>query len=184
MKGRKITISEKSGARYTSAKVREAIFNILGDVEGKTVLDLFAGSGSFTIEALSRGAASATCVEAEREMVRIVMQNIKSLGLNGCCDVMAMDVASAIPLLSKKVFSYDIVFMDPPYEKGYIGKTMELLKTYNVCGAGTLLVMEHSKRETQTPSNPEEWRQIASKEYGDTVVTIFQTHSITRERST
>ncbi len=72
LKGRKIVLLEKSGVRYTSAKVREAIFNILGNVKEKRVLDLFAGSGSFSIEALSRNAASVTSVEIDRDMAKII----------------------------------------------------------------------------------------------------------------
>ena len=87
MRGRKIVLLVKSGVRYTSARVREAIFNILGDMEGKSVLDLFAGSGSFTIEALSRGAASASLVEIDRDMVKIVEKNLVSLNLKKSCHV-------------------------------------------------------------------------------------------------
>jgi len=173
LKGRKIAVMEKSGVRYTSSKVREAVFNILGNVEGKKLLDLFAGAGSFTIEALSRGAASATCVEIDREMARTLAGNLVSLDLNNCCHVVIMDVIYAIPFLSKKA-SYDIVFIDPPYEKGYIGKTMELLKTCKICDADTLVVIEHSKRERQAACSLDGWHQIASKGYGDTVITILQ----------
>lgn len=183
LKGRKIILLKRGDVRYTSSKVREAIFNMLGDVAKKTVLDLFAGSGSFTIEALSRGASSATCVEVDGEMAGILTQNLTSLDLRSYSDIVIMDVFYAIPFLSKKALAYDIVFMDPPYERGYIAKAMELLKTYKVCGATTILVMEHSKRETQTASDLEGWRKIASKGYGDTVVTLLEADQITDERS-
>jgi len=174
LKGRKITLLEKSGVRYTSSKVREAIFNILGDMKGKKVLDLFAGSGSFTIEALSRGAFSSTSVEIDREMARILAENLTSLDLNNHCHVLSMDVIYAVPFLSKKASSYDIIFMDPPYERGHVGETMELLKTYKIYDAGTLVVIEHSKREKPALSGPDEWHQVTSKGYGDTVITILQ----------
>jgi 16S rRNA (guanine966-N2)-methyltransferase len=172
LKGRKITLLEKSGVRYTSSKVREAIFNILGDMKGKKVLDLFAGSGSFTIEALSRGAFSSTSVEIDR--ARILAENLTSLDLNNYCHVLSMDVIYAVPVLSKKAFSYDVIFMDPPYERGYVGETMELLKTYKIYDASTLVVIEHSKRERPALSGTDEWHQITSKGYSDTVITILQ----------
>ena len=175
LKGRKITLLEKSGVRYTSSKVREAIFNILGDMKGKKVLDLFAGSGSFTIEALSRGAFSSTSVEIDREMTRILAENLTSLDLNNYCHVLGMDVIYAVPFLSKKAFSCDIIFMDPPYERGHVGETMELLKTYKIYDASTLVIIEHSKRERPALSGTDEWHQVTSKGYGDTVITILQT---------
>jgi 16S rRNA (guanine966-N2)-methyltransferase len=183
LKGRKITLLEKSGVRYTSSKVREAIFNILGDMKGKKVLDLFAGSGSFTIEALSRGAFSSTSVEIDREMTKILAENLTSLDLNNYCHVLGMDVIYAVPLLSKKAFSYDIIFMDPPYERGHVGETMELLKTHRIYEADTLVVIEHSKREGPSFC-ADEWHQVASKGYGDTVITVLQADKIIVERST
>lgn len=174
LKGRNITLLEKSGVRYTSSKVREAIFNILGDMEEKKVLDLFAGSGSFTIEALSRGASSATSVEIDREMAKILEKNLTSLNLNNYCHVLDMDVIYAVPFLSKKAFFYDIIFMDPPYERGHIGETMKLLETNRIYNTGTLIVIEHSKREIPALPNFEGWHQVSSKGYGDTVITILQ----------
>jgi 16S rRNA (guanine(966)-N(2))-methyltransferase RsmD len=173
-KGRNITLLEKSGVRYTSSKVREAIFNIVGDVEGKKVLDLFAGSGSFTIEALSRGASSSTSVELDGKMVKILEKNLTSLNLNRYCEVLNMDVIYAVPFLSKKAFFYDIIFMDPPYERGHVGETMRLLETNRIYDVDTLIVIEHSKREMLELSNLQSWYQINSKGYGDTVITILQ----------
>jgi len=172
----------KSGVRYTSSKVREAIFNILGDMEGKRVLDLFAGSGSFAIEALSRGAASASLVEIDRDMVKIIEKNLASLNLNKSCHVFTMDVVYAVPFLAKRNFSYDIIFMDPPYDKGYVGELMRLLKTNRLYHDGTIIVIEHSKRETSAFSDFKEHYQINSKSYGDTFITLLQADHITVER--
>lgn len=174
LKGRNIVLLEKSGVRYTSAKVREAIFNILGDMEGKKVLDLFAGSGSFTIEALSRGAASSTSVEIDRDMAKILEKNLTSLDLKNSCHVLTMDVVYAVPFLAKRAFSYDIIFMDPPYDRGYVGESMKLLATDRIYHTGTIIVIEHSKREVPAISNLERWRQVNSKSYGDTFITLFQ----------
>jgi len=174
LKGRSIILLEKSGVRYTSAKVREAIFNILGDMEGKKVLDLFAGSGSFTIEALSRGASSATSVEIDREMAKILERNLTSLDLKNSCHVLAMDVVYAVPFLAKKAISYDIIFMDPPYEKGHVGEAMKLLTTNKIYHDDTFIVIEHSKREIPVFSDLKGWHQVNSKGYGDTLITLFQ----------
>lgn len=174
LRGRNITLLEKSGVRYTSSKVREAIFNILGDMDGKKILDLFAGSGSFTIEAISRGASTATSVEIDEEMAKILEKNLATLNLNNYCDVIIMDVIYAVSILSKKAFSYDIIFMDPPYDRGYVGETMKVIETNRIYHTGSLMVIEHSKREIPTTSNFKGWNYLDTKGYGDTVITILQ----------
>jgi 16S rRNA (guanine966-N2)-methyltransferase len=81
-KGRKILVPAHGEARYTSSKVRGAIFNLIGDVADCDVLDLFAGSGSLTVEALSRGARRAVCVEKSRPMAGVLKENLRRLGLD------------------------------------------------------------------------------------------------------
>jgi 16S rRNA (guanine966-N2)-methyltransferase len=173
LRGRAISLIEKKGVRYTSSKVREAIFNILGDIHGKNILDLFAGAGSFTIEALSRGAATVTSVEMDTEMAQVLKKNLASLDLNNYCHVLTMDVIYAVPMLSKNSFSYDIIFMDPPYVRGHVEETMSALTENRIYDSHSLVVIEHSKREV--PMVPAEgWRHIDTKGYGDTVVTILE----------
>ena len=118
LRGMSIQVLSNEVARYTSSKVRQAIFNMIGDIEGRSVLELFAGSGSFSIEALSRGAASATLVEANRKMTDLIAKNLARTGLNKYCQVIHMDVRYAVPLLFGRKCTYDIIFMDPPYEMG------------------------------------------------------------------
>ncbi len=77
-----INVLANEVARYTSSKVRQAVFNMIGDIEGRSVLELFAGSGSFSIEGLSRGASSATLVEADRRMTGLIANNLARTGLN------------------------------------------------------------------------------------------------------
>lgn len=163
----------KGGVRYTSSKVREAIFAIIGNVEGTRVLDLFAGSGCLAIEALSRGASSATAVEADGEMTMILEKNLASLNVLNCCRVLVMDVLHGIPFLAREGFMYDIIFADPPYEKGYVDKTLRTLEQNKIYHPGTLVVLEHSKREVPTSSALAGWCQVDSKNYGDTMITLL-----------
>jgi len=178
LKGRSIGILEGREARYTPSKVREAIFDIVESVEGKRVLDLFAGSGSFTIEALSRGAASATCVERDREMCALIRRNLESLSLAGLCNVLPMEVKRAVPFLYKKAFTYDIIFMDPPYDKGYVEATTSLLRNDVIYGTDTLLVIEHSKREVMNAPDSGGRERMLTKRYGDTCVTMLNCSAI------
>jgi 16S rRNA (guanine(966)-N(2))-methyltransferase RsmD len=147
LRGRNVSVPSRGGARYTSSKVRAAIFDSIGSVEGFRVLDLFAGSGLFSIEALSRGAEHAVCVEKNRAMASVLRGNLDRLGLDKDCVVLNMDVIYAVPVLSRKGASFDLIFMDPPYEAGYVSTTVDLLKGCTVYSEGALLVVEHSKRE-------------------------------------
>ena len=161
-------------ARYTSSKVREAAFNLIGDVKGKRVLDLYAGSGLFSIEAISRGATEATCVENSGEMVSLLKDNAALLSVNKYCQVLYMDVRYAIPFLHGRKSCYDIIFMDPPYEKGHIEETMRLLRTHAVYSRNAAILLEYSKREHLNHSYREGWTEVTTRRYGDTVITILE----------
>ncbi|OPY74274.1 MAG: Ribosomal RNA small subunit methyltransferase D [Syntrophorhabdus sp. PtaU1.Bin058] len=174
LKGRSIATLKGGVARYTSSKVREAIFNIIGDVKGKRVLDLYAGSGSFSVEAISRGAAEATCVENSGAMAGRLKENAVLLSINKYCQVLYMDVRYAIPLLHGRKSCYDIIFMDPPYEKGYIEETMGLLKTHAVYSRNATILLEYSKRERLDSSCKEGLTEVTTRRYGDTVITILE----------
>jgi len=173
LKGRTIGITEGRDARYTSSKVREALFNITGDVKGKKVIDLFAGAGTFSIEALSRGAASAISVENDPGRANLLRSNLETLSLNSYCQVLDMDVRYAVPFLYSKGALYDIIFMDPPYEKGYLTETMLLLEKHAIYNRETLIIMEYSKRETVAFSDFPSFCPVKTKKYGDTSITIL-----------
>ena len=171
-KGRKILVPARGEARYTSSKVRAAIFNLIGDVSGYAVLDLFAGAGSLSIEALSRGASRAVCVEKNRPMAEMLGENLTKLGLDKDCVVWHMDVIYALPALSRKGEMFDLILMDPPYDKGYVSMMLEMLKKQTVCRDQSLIVVEHSKRESLPDFvDPE---GVRSKLYGDTAVSVIR----------
>ncbi len=110
-KGATIYAPKGRDTRPTSDRVREAAFAILGSVEGANVLDLFAGSGALGLEALSRGAASATFVESDPAAVKIIERNLEKLGLEG--RIVRSDVTRHLARTDER---YDVVFVDPPYE--------------------------------------------------------------------
>lgn len=183
LRGRNISLPAKRGIRYTSSKVREAIFNILGDVQGMKILDLFAGSGSFSVEALSRGASSVTAVEIDRDIGRTLRDNVADLGLGNCCDVLILDARNALAFLAQRVHSYDIIFLDPPYDKGHVGETLKGLQRHPLYHGDTLIVVEHSRREMPSPDCLPGWIPGVSKTYGDTIITILQADHIIGKRS-
>jgi 16S rRNA (guanine(966)-N(2))-methyltransferase RsmD len=172
LKGRMVSVVEGRGARYTSSRVREALFNMTGDVGGKHILDLFAGAGLFAIEALSRGAASATAVEMDRERANRMRTNLETLALNKYCQVLDMDVRYAVPFLYRKGALYDIIFMDPPYERGCLTEIMLLLEKQTIFNDEALIIMEYSRREPIPFADFPSFRPVKTKRYGDTFVTI------------
>jgi 16S rRNA (guanine966-N2)-methyltransferase len=107
--GRRIAAPPGAALRPTTDRVREALFAILGDVDGLAFLDLFAGTGAVAIEAVSRGAAAATLVDADPRPARA---NVEALGIGDRCDVVSGD---AIRFLRRDRGSYDVVYCDPPY---------------------------------------------------------------------
>ena len=110
-RGARIFAPKGTDTRPTSDRVREAAFNLIGPVDGATVLDLFAGSGAMGLEALSRGAASAVFVENDREAMRAIDRNLEKLRLTGVRTVQR-DVLQA---LATDRNAYDLILCDPPY---------------------------------------------------------------------
>lgn len=172
-KGRRIAGGRDGGTRHTSAKVREAVFDLAGDIEGALVLDLFAGTGSFTIEALSRDAASVTAIERDRRTVSLLRGNLRALALDKDCLVVNMEVRYAVPMLYEQGKRFDLIFADPPYEMGYVASTLDLLEKHPLYHDGSMIVFEHSKREGWGAS-PWEGHAVESRRYGDTVLTVVR----------
>jgi 16S rRNA (guanine966-N2)-methyltransferase len=111
-KGHRIAAPKGEATRPTGDRVREAAFNLIGPVDDATVLDLYAGSGAMGIEALSRGASSATFVESDCEAARTIKGNLDKLGLTGA-RVLQQDVGR---FLREERRRYDLILIDPPYE--------------------------------------------------------------------
>jgi len=113
-KGRLIQMPK--GIRPTQEKVREALFDILGDIEGLSFLELFAGSGAVGLEASSRGVSNLVLVESDRACLRMLQRNIESLKLSAC-DLYSLEAEKAIRILYKEGRKFDIIFLDPPYHQ-------------------------------------------------------------------
>jgi 16S rRNA (guanine966-N2)-methyltransferase len=113
-KGRRLRMPRGAGTRPTADRVREALFSMLGDVEGARVLDLYAGSGALGIEALSRGAAAAVFVEREPRAAAAIEANLEAVGVQA--EVSRRDVLAFVAAPPRTTF--DLVFCDPPYDSG------------------------------------------------------------------
>ena len=111
--------------RPTASRVKEALFNILPyDLSGSAVLDLFAGAGNLTLEALSRGAATAILVDWSFEAGKAIRENLRRLQLTDRAKVWIMPATRALRLLARHGDTFDIIFLDPPYDREWIDRTL------------------------------------------------------------
>lgn len=173
-RGRRIKAPRGSAIRPTPDRVREALFNILPrDLAGRRVLDLFAGTGSLSLEALSRGAASALLVDESTEAASLIRGNLEVLGFANRARVWATPVGKAVSRLAAEGAAYDAIFLDPPYDGGWVGRTMTLLSRAAILRAEGSAVAEHSVRERVEERYGELIRRD-HRRYGDTVLSFFE----------
>lgn len=130
--------------RPTVDKYKETLFNVLSNyIPDCTFLDLFSGTGNIGIEALSRGAKEAILVENNKKAVKIIEENLKHTHLTEGAKIMETDVFYALALLEKHD-PFDIVFMDPPYNKEYEKRVLEVLSTASYVDEYTIIIVEAS----------------------------------------
>jgi 16S rRNA (guanine966-N2)-methyltransferase len=172
LKGR-ILAPVQGRTRPTAAKVREAIFNILGPlVVEAQVLDLFAGTGALGIEALSRGAVRAVFVEDHPGALKALAHNLETLGLRDRSRVLPLPAAAALRQLAAQGEQFGLVFLDPPYGGGAAAATLGALVGSSLLLPEAWVVAEHSRRET-LPESAGALRQRTLRRYGDTQVAIY-----------
>ena len=172
-KGRKLVTPRSQSLRPTSDRVKESIFNILqDDIVGKVVLDLFAGTGNLGIEALSRGAKKTIFVEKGRQALRLIQRNLTQFGLEEQSEILPKDANRAIGILKQRGESFDLILMDPPYEKGLIQKTLMKLNSYPIYHKDSILVIEHDRREPLS-TVMDGWNLIRQRRIGDTLISFL-----------
>ncbi|PID28263.1 MAG: 16S rRNA (guanine(966)-N(2))-methyltransferase RsmD [Candidatus Cloacimonadota bacterium] len=130
--------------RPTSDAVKEMIFSTLFDCKDSDVLDLYAGSGSLGLEALSRGAGYAEFVDGSQKSVSVIGKNIEKLNCKKQTRINRKKVLSFLGKCEKK---YDLIFLDPPYNKGLINPTIEKIIEFDILKPGGRVVAEYSKKE-------------------------------------
>ena len=167
-RGARIAAPKGLATRPTGDRVREAAFNLIGPVEDATVLDLFAGSGAMGIEALSRGAASATFVESDRAACRAIQQNLEKLRLTGAL-VLQKDVFQALREERGAGRIYDLVLVDPPYGawpdlEERLAEALPPALTED----GALVVETSARVEPDLPLTV-----VTSRRYGSARITVF-----------
>lgn len=148
LKGRELLGPKSAEIRPMRDQVRTALFNILEDlVEGCWFLDLFAGTGSVGIEALSRGAAHVVFVDSSQEAVQIIRRNLQQLELSKQATVYREDVFIALENLNKRDERFDLIFVGPPYGKGLADKTLSRIAQLHMLKPDTIVITEVFKKE-------------------------------------
>jgi 16S rRNA (guanine966-N2)-methyltransferase len=147
-KGRKLRSIRGTKTRPTADRIREAIFNILAfQIQGATVLDLYAGTGAFGIEALSRGAKSAIFVDVDSNSISVLRENIEIFSLENLTKIFRWDPTRNLNCLGPLRSAFNLIFMDPPYNKNMIETTLFNLHCSQSMQNGALIVVEHSFME-------------------------------------
>jgi 16S rRNA (guanine(966)-N(2))-methyltransferase RsmD len=174
IKGRKIESPRK--ARLVQSRVKKAVFDILrGELAGKRVLDLFAGSGALGLECLSRGAEHALFVEESAEALAVINKNLVSLGLSGKAGVFAGDAFAAIKEFSIEKMKFDLIFADPPYHQVILRKSLQCIMEYDILAPSGFVIGFSFSKDQPEPEDilPAGWEKALSRKYGDTRVIIL-----------
>ncbi len=172
-RGRKIKQPPLETVRPTKDRIRESVFNIIAEkVPSSAVLDLFAGSGAYGLEALSRGAKKATFVEKDKKCIDTLSGNILALSVEDASKVINEDAFKAMELLASGCEKFDLVFSDPPYGKGMAKKTLIMINHYDILKPTGLLIIEHERAE-EVPAKIGTFCVLKQKTYRDILISIF-----------
>ena len=170
-KGRRLQVP-KSGVRPTPDRVREALCSMLGpQIPQARILDLFAGTGAFGLECLSRGASEVTLVEKNSKHISVLRDNVEKTQL-GSPNVIHMPAARALKQLSQQNTKFDIAFLDPPFDAGLLEQSLHLLIELDLMESGGCAICEH-RSQVAPPQSPPGWGQKLTRAYGDVTITVF-----------
>lgn len=171
-RGRKLKTPENYDIRPTTDNVKESVFNIIQfDIEGRRVLDLFAGTGQLGIECLSRGAESAVFVDKDRAAIQIVKENLKLCGLKGT--VVQEDALSFLRHCGR----FDIIFVDPPYDSNLYESVLETVKLVDILSEGGIILCE-ARRDRALPEMTSPYRKRKEYVYGKVKLCLYTKESL------
>ncbi len=166
-RGRRLKTPENYDIRPTTDNVKESVFNIIQfDIEGRRVLDLFAGTGQLGIECLSRGAAEAVFIDENTAAVKIVKENLKTCGFTAA--VLQQDALSYLRHCGK----FDLIFVDPPYDSRLYESVLETINSVDILSDGGIILCE-SRREKSLPDMRAPYRKKKEYNYGRVKLTVY-----------
>ena len=170
-RGRRLKTPEGMDIRPTTDNVKESVFNILQfDIEGRRVLDLFAGTGQLGIECLSRGAKEVVFIDQSRDAVKIVKENLKTCGFSA--PVLQQDALSYLGACGK----FDLIFVDPPYDAELYQPVLEKINSIDILSEGGIILCE-SRRETDMPEMQAPYYLRKEYRYGKVKLSLYSKES-------
>lgn len=173
-RGRKLKDLPGFDTRPTTDKVKESIFNIVQfDIEGRKVLDLFAGTGQLGIEALSRGAEKCVFVDQSREAVKVIQENVGMTGFENRSRVVAGDAVSFLTSCREK---FGLAFLDPPYATDLLEKTLLKMSEIDIIAENGIIVCE-SALDKVLPALPAPYEKGRDYRYGKIKLTVYHRRS-------
>lgn len=175
--GRKLHRKPNPKMRPTADKVKEAIFSILearyvsewGDCR---VLDLFAGTGAFALEALSRGAREAVFVDIHLKTTQEIKTTLKEFDVQDSTEVICKGALEAINFLNRGGKVFDLIFLDPPYREDWVVATLNRLREKSIFHSRSIIIAEHDKREALSPIEGS-WSILNSRKFGDSMISMI-----------
>jgi 16S rRNA (guanine966-N2)-methyltransferase len=179
-RGRRLETDARPGLRPTLDRVREALFSILGDVTGFSVLDLFAGTGALGIEALSRGAAQAVFVERDAATVGLIRRNLEATGLAGRARLQALELPDGLPQIAAQHQPFDLILVDAPYDGDARDHTLSHAAMPTLLAADGRMVVEHDVRRPP-PTDIPALEITDQRRYGSTGLVFLEHLSPSRE---
>ena len=162
---------DNKNIRPTKDRIREAFFSIIGDLDNKTFLDLYAGCGSMGIEAISRGVSKSYFVDNNRESLKYVYENLASLNITEQADVRFEDDLEALMYFANHNMKFDVIYLDPPYEKGKYEDILSFIYKNDLVSKNGIVVCESNRPITINNL----WNQtIKEYHYGEIILTVLR----------
>ena len=173
-RGHKLFSPEGMDVRPTSDRVKESIFNIIQNkLSEGIIIDFFSGTGNLGIEALSRGASKAYFIDKSPKSIKIINENLVKTKLVSLAEIMNMESETAVTTLASKGVQADVVFMDPPYSKGFEELMLEKIVKYKLLARDGIIVIEHD-RGTVIAEEMDNLFRYRRNDYGNTSVSFYR----------
>ncbi len=170
VRGRKLVVPEGLETRPTSDMLKQAVFNIIQfDIEGRRVLDLFAGTGQMGIEALSRGALEAVFIDRRAQAIAAVRKNIELCGFDAQSRVIQADAEA---FLSPGCGKFDVILIDPPYDSALAESALEKIGAFDILNDGGIIICE-SDAGKQLPELSAPYAKGREYKYGKKKITVY-----------
>lgn len=172
-KGLKLKIPKSNNIRPTADRIKEAVFNIIGDIKDGKVLDLFSGSGSIGIEFLSRGAEFVYFIDDSTISIKCISENLDKINFENKYKVVKQDAIRALKYFEKKDIKFDYIYLDPPYKDKFLfDESIEKIAQYGLLNNNGILIVEHDKYyKIKEYSN---LKVVDTRKYGSKNVTFFE----------